>query len=98
MTKTRLMLGIASLGCLAAGVALYASLGRSAISREAAARIEQGMSLADVEALLGGPPRDESTGPLTADRADDGQVADQEMFVWSFMGANPWFYHGSRPE
>ena len=36
----------------------------SAITRENAVGIQEGMSIAKVESILGGPPRDESTGPL----------------------------------
>ncbi len=36
----------------------------TAITRESAARIQENMTLAEVEALLGGPARDETTGPL----------------------------------
>jgi hypothetical protein len=39
---------------------------RSVITPENALTIEVGMALADVEGILGGPPRDESTGRLRA--------------------------------
>jgi hypothetical protein len=37
---------------------------RTAITRQAAARIAPGLSLAEVNAILGGPARDETTGPV----------------------------------
>jgi hypothetical protein len=40
---------------------------RSAITRENAAKVQVGMTLAEVEAILGGPARDESTGPTERD-------------------------------
>jgi hypothetical protein len=36
---------------------------RTAITRENAAMIRPGMTRGEVEAILGGPPRDETTGP-----------------------------------
>lgn len=40
---------------------------RSAITPENAAKIQRGMTLTEVEKLLGGPRRNESTGPLAGD-------------------------------
>jgi hypothetical protein len=39
---------------------------KSAITVENAERIKEGMALAEVEAILGGPARDESTGPVAS--------------------------------
>ncbi len=39
----------------------------SAITRENEARIHEGMSWDELKVLLGGPPRDESTGPTELD-------------------------------
>ncbi len=44
---------------------------RTAITRDNAARIQKGMTRAEVMAVLGGPPRWEPTGPLDLDEADD---------------------------
>src|SRR5690349_6879996 len=44
---------------------------RTAITPANAARIQPGMTLAEVAAILGGPARDESTGPLVAEQWDD---------------------------
>jgi outer membrane protein assembly factor BamE (lipoprotein component of BamABCDE complex) len=68
MTRRR-QLAIGLAGIVAAGVAvfslrLYSS--RTAITEDNAVRIRPGMTLAEVEAVLGGPARDESTGPLVA--------------------------------
>jgi hypothetical protein len=58
---------LALLGCiLVAGIVAFAWLSRSAITRENAARVEEGMTLAEVEALLG-PERDVSSGDLYLD-------------------------------
>ncbi len=57
------------------GVGVWTLRPRTAITRENAAKIEQGMTLAKVEAIMGGPPRDESTGaPLVADEPDERDV------------------------
>jgi hypothetical protein len=50
------------LGCLVvAGAALYLLWPRSAINRENFEKVQVGMTLAEVEAILGGPERDESS-------------------------------------
>jgi hypothetical protein len=60
----------------AAGAAVVLAVGvwrlwpRTAITRENAVKIRDGMTLEEVEALLGGSARDESTGPLLADNPD----------------------------
>src|SRR5436305_330604 len=66
MTRRRLLL--LSLAAIAV-VLMVAWLlwPRTGITRENARRIELGMTLAEVEAILGGPARDESSGPLTHD-------------------------------
>jgi hypothetical protein len=56
--------GVAVLGVAAFAAWLY--LTRTAITEDTAIRIRPGMTLAEVEAILGGPARDESTGPLIA--------------------------------
>ena len=45
---------------------------RPSITRENAAKIGIGMTLGEVEALLGGPERIETTGPLEGDADDNG--------------------------
>jgi hypothetical protein len=42
----------------------------TAINRENAAKIQEGMTLAEVEAVLGGPPRDDGNGVLAFQRVD----------------------------
>jgi SmpA / OmlA family len=42
----------------------------SAITRENAAKINVGMTLAEVEAVLGGPARDEATGAIAMDNLE----------------------------
>lgn len=65
--KTRqrlLLLGLVT-GSLVLGAGFWVLWPRpSAITVENAEKIRTGMSLADVEILLGGPPRNETTGPL----------------------------------
>jgi hypothetical protein len=76
---------------------------RTAITAAGAAKIEVGMTLAEVEAILGGPARDESTGPLEADLGEDTpadraerMVAEEEAMVlfyvrsWEAYGTHEW--------
>jgi hypothetical protein len=61
---------------LSGGILGYVALPRSQITRANAAKVEAGMDLATVEAIMGGPARDESTGLLEQDYdATDDAVA-----------------------
>jgi hypothetical protein len=51
-------------------VAVWLLWPRTAITRENAEKIRPGMTLAEVEAILGGPARDESTGPPASDLSE----------------------------
>lgn len=63
--RRRLLLALfAVVMLLVLGVWLHWTKPFSAITRENAAKIKDGMTLAEVEAILGGPPRDETTGPV----------------------------------
>jgi hypothetical protein len=73
MTCRRLLVLGLPAGLVALAVAAWLLWPRTAITRENAAKIQPGMTLAEVEAFLGGPARDESTGPLT----DDDDVDDE---------------------
>src|SRR6266478_2347267 len=61
-TRRLLLLALATVAVLVAGVCLLWP--QSAITRENAEMIWEGMTLAEVEAILGGPARDETTGPV----------------------------------
>src|SRR3954465_7795793 len=66
--RRRLCIALGLLGCLLiAGCAAWLLSPRTAITQENAARIPAGMTLAEVEAILGGAGRDESTGLLFLD-------------------------------
>jgi hypothetical protein len=54
---------------------------RTAITVENATKIHRGMTIADVELVLGGPPRDESTGALAAE--EDATIEDLDE--WHFQ-------------
>jgi hypothetical protein len=54
---------------------------RTAITRDNAERIRLGMTLADVEEILGGPERDETTGPTERDPNFDGPEFNQEYLA-----------------
>jgi hypothetical protein len=63
-----------SLAAIAVGVAvgMWLLWPRTVITPDNASRIRQGITIAEVEAILGGPERDESTGPL--EHADSGNM------------------------
>jgi hypothetical protein len=53
---------------------------RTAITRANAEKIQVGLTLAEVEAILDGPARDESTGPVNLDVAEGLEGAEWELF------------------
>jgi hypothetical protein len=67
-TRRRLLFSLPA-GLAVALVTAWLFWPRTAITEENAAKVQVGMTLAEVEAVLGGPARDESTGPLTTDIA-----------------------------
>jgi hypothetical protein len=74
MTRRRLLLLALSVAVVLLGVgawALWPQWPCTAITRDNAERIQVGMTLAEVEAILGGPPRGEMTG--TVEMASDEQ-------------------------
>jgi hypothetical protein len=70
-------------------VASWLAWPRSAITRENAAKITIGMTLTEVERILGGAPRDESTGQPKVDMDEDGPDGEQcrwsnrQLFLWT---------------
>jgi hypothetical protein len=60
----RLLFGLLAGVTVAVSLAVWMLWPRSAITCENAAKIQKGMTLAEVEAILGGAARDESTGLL----------------------------------
>ena len=64
MTRRRLLLFGVPLALVAIGVSGWLLYPTTAITRENAAKIQDGMTRRQVEAILGGPPRDETTGPI----------------------------------
>jgi hypothetical protein len=70
MTRRRLLLFALAGPVVLLGVGAWLLCPRSAITRENAARLRPGMYLAEVEAILGGPARDERTGLVDGDYAD----------------------------
>jgi hypothetical protein len=77
MTKRRHLLVFGPLVVwLALGVSGWMLWPRAGITRENAAKIQVGMTLEEVEAILGGPARDETTGPVVPDMRRD--TAEQE--------------------
>jgi hypothetical protein len=70
-TRRLLLFGLPA-ALLASAIAAALLWPRTAITRENAARIQVGMTLAEVESILGGPVRDETTGPCVPDLAKEG--------------------------
>src|SRR5262249_13734059 len=69
MTRRRMLL-LGSVAVVAALAVQWWAIqpALSAINAVNAAKVEKGMTLAEVEAILGGPARDELTGPVVFDR------------------------------
>ncbi len=61
-TRRLVLLALTTFVVLVAGA--WALWPRTAITPENAAKIQEGMTLAQVEEILGGPERDDTTGPL----------------------------------
>ena len=76
MTRHRLLLIGLPGAFVVLGVGAWVLWPRTAITRENAAKIVKGMTLGEVEALLGGPERIETTAPTEGD-ADDGPDAER---------------------
>jgi hypothetical protein len=64
MSRKFIVASLVLVSCLAATGTYYLTWPRSAITEQAAAQIREGMTLAEAETRMGGPPRDESTGPI----------------------------------
>jgi hypothetical protein len=68
MTRRRLLLLALLVALVLVGGAAWGLWSRpSSITLENAAKLHNGMTLMEVETILGGPSRDESTGPLNLD-------------------------------
>lgn len=70
MTRRRILVFALLASLLAMGQAVMLLWPQSAITRENAAKIQVGMTLSEVEMILGGSARDESTGPGEIDPAN----------------------------
>jgi hypothetical protein len=64
MTRRRFLLFASLITAIGLSVGIWLSSPRSAITLANATRIEEGMPLSEVETILGGPARDESSGPV----------------------------------
>jgi hypothetical protein len=91
--RTRLLLFALPGALVATMLAAWVLWPRTAITRENAAKIQPGMTLAEVEAILGGPARDEAMGPLVLDqngaRPDAEAMLDELHFVLGRLGSPP---------
>jgi hypothetical protein len=67
MTRRRLLLLAVFTALVVAVVAAALLCQHTSITRENEARIREGMTMAELEAILGGPPRDEISGPTDYD-------------------------------
>jgi hypothetical protein len=90
-----LLIAISLLTCLllAGGIA-WLRTRQTAITSENAARIKEGMKLVEVEAILGGPPRDDALKLLAFQRADGSKVAMSHSELSQFLVLDePWTKH-----
>jgi len=62
-----LLLGSAAVVVVGLAIGVWTLWPRTAITEENAAKLRPGMTLAEVEAILGGPARIETTGPTRAE-------------------------------
>jgi hypothetical protein len=80
MTRRGLLLFGLLLGSLALGASVWLLWPRSAINAENAAKIQGGMTVSEVEAILGGPSRDETAGRGVAIYPGPGMVGWELFF------------------
>jgi hypothetical protein len=71
MTRHRVLLFVLLATVASAVVAGGLLWPRTTITRPNAQRIEKGMTLAEVESILGGPARNDTTGPVVPEDVDD---------------------------
>jgi hypothetical protein len=91
MTRRRVLLFGLPTAVAAVAVAVWLLWPRTAITRENAAMIVRGMTLAEVEAVLGGRARTETTGPVELDwNLDTGMVVLNELNLESNRPACTW--------
>jgi hypothetical protein len=79
-TRRLLLFGLPA-GLMVTLVAAWLLWPRTAITRENAARIQPGMTLAEVEAILGGAARSDTTGPVNLDPAATSDALEQAWFL-----------------
>ncbi len=83
MTRSRvLLLGTVAVAAALAVAAWTVWPTATAITADNAARIKQGMTLAEVEAILGGPARDETTGPVERIEPPEFALPDARGIAW----------------
>jgi hypothetical protein len=96
-TRRLLLFGLFA-GLVVALVAAWLLWPRTAITRENAAKIQKGMTLAEVETILGGRARNEATGTLSVDvaDADPAEMSQRRLRAralagaWNGQGAAVW--------
>jgi hypothetical protein len=104
--RRRLVLALILLACaVLAGASAWLFWPRTAITRANAEKIEEGMTRAEVEALLGGPHRDDATGPTVLDTEDGDELALArlrryiDLQVIAAMDAEPiWIWRSNQVE
>lgn len=83
--RRRLLLFSLLAGLFTLGVGAWLLWPRTAITRENAAKIQIGMTLAEVEAILGGPVRNDATGPIVVAFDEDGNELGDEARIADFF-------------
>jgi hypothetical protein len=76
--------------CLVAVVVYTVWPRPSPINAANAAKIEAGMDLQTVETILGGPARDESTGPLATADSDDDATGHLDLLLMEALQKSGW--------
>jgi hypothetical protein len=88
-SRRRLFLALGLLACVLAGGAAWVHWRTpTAINHENAAKIQGGMTLAEVETILGGPARDETTGPVEREEPPEFAPPDARGIRWRIAFAD----------
>jgi hypothetical protein len=87
-----LTLLFAWLCCIGVGVVAYVAWPRtsSSINAENYSLLRPGMRHDEVEAILGGPARNECTGPIEVDMDEGDPRHDLDPAVWYVVTGGPW--------
>jgi hypothetical protein len=86
MTRRRLLLFALPAALVLLGACAWVVWPCASITQENAERIQSGMTLAEVEVILGGPARQDTTGPVSPDGFDGEAIPDGNVFESGVAG------------